>query len=594
MSGQNSYQQGWREHRVSREENIALVIAVVVLVVVSLGAYIAVRRLHIRPYQLVEAGLYLLCLLTALFLTARHLWTRRKRREETWPHPPLFVPMLKDQAYVQRALGKNAILLGYDVHSEPLDWTDETRRMQTMVLGQNGSGKTTLLLNIITQDVRRVVGSAEDPHRIPMIIFDGKGDQEFLNDVVHEIATAGRMHQLRILDPSRPDISVRYNPLYIKDDESYQEHVNFIFESFMLRHDFFKGHQATYFSDLVRVLVHTGKRFNIYDVLVMALDPHVMKAQIEKAKLRMERVPGISEQQRLNLQMSARNLLESLDDRDRVPKIQGLINELMTFLEDELSIITGPYDDLLTLDQVIDQELILFVSLNTNQNSRAVTALGRMLLQNLQLMVGRRYASPERNQQMVSVILDEFAAFAYSHFAQILQTARGSNIAVLFSLQSVPQLETVSPGFKDNVASAPNTVMLLRTRDEETARYFENASSRMPTKRLTTTVQRRGIFDRRYEEIGFASETQIKETRVQDEHIKNQPVGQMELLMTDNRVGTIHKHLHVRRPPRYRLPGFQPMIFPRVEAPLSCNEGANLRFKDPELARRKRRVSGQE
>jgi LysR substrate binding domain len=54
----------------------------------------------------------------------------------------------------------------------------------------------------------------------------------------------------------------------------------------------------------------------------------------------------------------------------------------MTFLEDDLSMITGAYDDLLSLDEVIDKELILFVSLNTNKNSKAVTALGRMLLQN--------------------------------------------------------------------------------------------------------------------------------------------------------------------------------------------------------------------
>src|SRR6266851_1278006 len=123
--------------------------------------------------------------------------------------------------------------------------------------------------------------------------------------------------------------------------------------------------------------------------------------------------------------MSVRNLRQSLEDRDRVPKIQGLLNELMTFLEDDLSIVTGAYDELLSLDEVIDQELILFVTLNTNKNSKAVTALGRMLLQNMQLMIGKRYQSEQAvrpgGQPMVSVILDEFAPFAYSNFAQILQ-----------------------------------------------------------------------------------------------------------------------------------------------------------------------------
>ena len=52
-----------------------------------------------------------------------------------------------------------------------------------------------------------------------------------------------------------------------------------------------------------------------------------------------------------------------------------------------------------------------------------------MLLQSLQLLVGQRYLEPDFHRgggSMISVILDEFAPFAYPNFAQILQTARGS------------------------------------------------------------------------------------------------------------------------------------------------------------------------
>src|SRR5258707_6493511 len=266
--------------------------------------------------------------------------------------------------------------------------------MQSVVFGATGSGKTTLLKNIITQDLFRLVGPPEDRHRIPMLIFDGKGDQEFLADLLPAIETAGRMHQLRVLSPSQPDISVRYNPFF-SEHGLYQEHANFVFESFDLKEDFFHGHQATYLNDLVRVLAHTGKRFNIHDVLVMALDTQVMREQMAVARTFLESLNEVDTQRRLNFEMSVRNLQQSFEDRDRVPKIQGLLNELMTFLEDDLSIVTGAYDDLLSLDEVIDQELILFVSLNVNKNSKAVTALGRMLLQNMQLMIGKRYQSEQ-------------------------------------------------------------------------------------------------------------------------------------------------------------------------------------------------------
>src|SRR6185503_5666841 len=145
-----------------------------------------------------------------------------------------------------------------------------------------------------------------------------------------------------------------------------------------------------------------------HDVLVLALDEKVQKEQILIARQQISEESGVTNQRRLNLEMSIRNLQQSFEDRDRVPKIQGLLNELMTFLEDDLSAVTGAYDEVLSLDEVIEKDLILFVSLNTNKNSKAVTALGRMLLQNMQLIIGKRYEDEhERRRQdrpMVSVI----------------------------------------------------------------------------------------------------------------------------------------------------------------------------------------------
>ena len=47
---------------------------------------------------------------------------------------------------------------------------------------------------------------------------------------------------------------------------------------------------------------------------------------------------------------------------------------------------------------------------------------------------------------MLSVILDEFAPFAYPGFTQVLQTARGARVSFLFSFQSLPQLQRGEPG----------------------------------------------------------------------------------------------------------------------------------------------------
>src|SRR5262244_1687951 len=564
----------------------------VVLLCVACGAvllllYIATSTWYFSMRQVQEIAAYSLLTLGFSYLFIWHLAMRRRRAAEKWP--PIRISRARDRRNIEEAWGQDAVVLGHDALGKPWLWPDRVRVMQGIVLGQTGSGKTTLLRNIITQDLVRRVGPPDNRHKIPMVIFDGKGDLEFFHSLLPHILRAGRLQDLRLLNPARPDISILYNPFHC-DDDNYMAQVNMVFGSFNLHDEFFAKHQLNYLADIVRVLTYTGLRYNFYDVIVMALDEKVLREQAETARHRIGRDRDISMQRVLNFEMSVRNLLQSLEDRDRVPKIQGLLNECMTFLDDELSVITGPYEDLLSIDDVIEQELILSVTLNVNKNTEPVRALGKMLLQNLQLVIGKRYESEEQRRRPVrplfSVVLDEFAPFGYRNFAQILQTARGTNTAFLFSMQSLPQLMQIGRGFKEEVTSAPNTTMTLRTRDEETAKYFIKASAEQ-------TVVRRSIFKQRgffglgrYEETGRATETEDRETRSQDESIKNLPKGQMEILMSDDTHGTLHSLLQVRPPEEVSVPDFEPALYPRMLHSRAKSTGANLRFKDPELARK--------
>lgn len=563
-------------------------LALMLLVFLVLGAclYLVVARFHVRGAQLLEAAIYFLVITAAVVAPLVRRFTTKDPRKK---RAPFVVRTDKDEREVEAAWKQNAVLLGYDMDEKPWVWPDEVRVMQGIVLGMTGSGKTTLLKNIITQDLARFTGPPGDRHRIPMVIFDGKGDLEFFEELLPYIHRAGRLHQLRLLNPSRADLSVLYNPFFTRDDD-YAAQVNMIFGSFNLHDEFFAKHQLSYLGDIVRVLYYTGTRYNFYDVIVMLLDEQILQEQIQKATHRLDRDAVVTAQQRLNFEMSVKNLLKSLEDRERVAKIQGLINECMTFLDDDLSALTGHYDDLLSMDDVIDQELILFVSLNVNKNTEPVRSLGKMLLQNIQLTVGKRYEDQadrrRQNRPIFSIVLDEFAPFGYRNFAQILQTARGTNTAVLFSMQSVPQLMQVGRGFKEEVTSAPNTTMTLRTRDEETAKYFINASAEQIVTRRSVQKER-GLFGwGRYEETGRATESEDRETRSQDESIKNLPKGRMEILMSDDTRGTLHSLVQVRPPDEVVIPDFKPVVYARLVHSRAESSGANLRFKDLELARK--------
>jgi type IV secretory pathway TraG/TraD family ATPase VirD4 len=577
----------------ARDPNQEALVVVGFISVASVLAvfYLAYARLHIYRSQILELTIYLTVACIMLWEVVRFVATYAREKEENWPHPKLYIERRRDHQELARAHAKNSIVIGYDIHGKAWLWPDETRVMQANAFGMTGAGKSTLLSNIISQDLSRTTGPKGHGQKIPLIIVDGKGDNSFLDEfLIPEVAAAGRLQDLLIISPSRPEISVRFNP-FVSLAQNYQDHVNFIFESFDLKTDFFHGHQKTYLSDVVRILYYTGKRYNIYDILVMIYDLAVLKEQAATAHRRLETLHGVSKQQKLNFEMSVRNLVESFSDPKRVQMVRGLINNMMTFLEDRLSIITGPYEDLVSIEEIIDQGKILCVSLNTSANDETTTALGRMILQNLQMVIGARY---ERNSHDVympflSVIMDEFAPIAYYNFATILQTARGSNTAFVFSMQSVPQLLDVGRGFQRNVASAPNTTFMMLTRDEDTCQHFLKGSARVKQIRRSRSVRRTGVFNPKYRDEGTGSETETLDTRAREEQIKNMPVGQMQVLMSDRELGTIHDHVHVRSPYYDQLRSVKPIVFPRYTMRYNTEIGANLRFSDVTLEAKRQR-----
>jgi len=99
-----------------------------------------------------------------------------------------------------------------------------------------------------------------------------------------------------------------------------------------------------YLENISRILYHSGKRFNFYDLLCTAYDDKILARQIKIAIENANANPNVTRQQRLTLEMSVHNLLATFQDKDRVSKIQGLINHMMTYMSDSLATITGPYE----------------------------------------------------------------------------------------------------------------------------------------------------------------------------------------------------------------------------------------------------------
>jgi hypothetical protein len=523
-----------------REGEVLVVLYVLGAALVAVLLWIAHSRLFLSAAQLIELPALPFPAIAFAISVLVYFVTRRSRREEQWPRSfPVIAPRA-DRKHLALAAAKDAVLVGYRTSGAPFYWANQLRSMQAICFGQTGAGKSTLLESITQQDIAR-------GH--PIIIMDGKGEQELLQRLLPSIHAAGRTHQLRLIDPQHSEFSAQYNPLWVPSGASPEDQVSFIFDSFQMNtNEFFDSHQRVYLENLVRILYYSGRRFNINDILVIAYDVSKLKSQVQAAMDNMDRLAASPEERRA-LSMSVHNLAATFDDKERVPKIQGLINHLMTFMPKEMARITGAYENVVTMDEVIDQRLILYLCLNTSINKTAVKSLGRILLQNLQLMIGRRYSKSSCGSEhpFVSVILDEFAPFAYEDFAQIINQARGTNVAFLFALQNQSQLLQVGESFRSDLSSSPNTTFMLRTKDGPTSKMFLENSSRVKEMRRSVQFATRGLFSPTYEEQDAGTQTEVYDSAAKDEHLKRMPTGQMEALVTDHRRGAILEHLRVRQ-----------------------------------------------
>lgn len=560
-------------------KDAGVVLSILLMLILSAAVWFIHVVYDITYEQVIIAASIVLLAGWVVYETIRYKATFQKKYEQMWPKPLVKVSPEQERKCLKEAIARDSILLGYDSYQRPFYWSDDIRKGQANCFGMTGAGKSTLLESILEQDIRRGV---------PVIFLDGKGESRFTDKIIRYAAAAGRLGDVRILDPQRPGLSVRYNPFYTEYN-NIGEMTASVFESFKPEktpEDFFDGHQRAFLSDVARILHYTGKVFTIYDVLVVTNSTEDLRKQINIALERARTLhPALPDDEMKNLEMAAYRLITNMeeDGENYISKLQGLTNKMVTYMDQGLSVITSQCDDLFTLDEAIDKNLIFIMILNSNTNKFAVASLGRIILQNFQLMVGMRYSRIKtgENPKFVSVILDEFAEFAYADFARIINQARGAGIGFIFSLQAETQLDGIGHGFKHTLTDAPNSRFMLRMLNNETTQEFIQSSGRELQTRTSVRAEKQGFIEPSFREQSSGTIQQVMDTRIADRQVKGLPTGQMMALIVNHEIGTRDLHLHVRASTDHLLDIPSP-LYPQLLVPKSRSRGLNLRLSLPQ------------
>lgn len=436
--------------------------------------------------------------------------------------------------------------------------TDTQRTMHVHVLGQTGSGKSaSVLFPLALQDA--LAGKA-------VIVMDGKGSEENINAITNIAAVAGRLDKLRIFSLPFPERSHTYNPFWLKprtpaaptggDPLAVSERVFSVFKTEM-EEPFYRSSSEAFLRSVVRVLHgivgNDGHSvpFNAKDVLTCVQNRDVLDDCCERT-LDQEAFEDIQGQ------------LSSLGKIGN-QAFAGLQNLLQGYT---LSPVLNAYAPDITMEQVLDERLIVYFQLPANFYGQLTQSIGKIVLQELQQAAARRQLNRALDQTPVGIFIDEFYSFAYEGFIDALNKLRDSKMQFLLAHQSLSDLERVSKEFAAGIWDNTRTKVILYQNNFQLCEQIAKGIGTYQTVKVTT---RKSVGDLALSvDLGEQSRREVEEFRLHPNAIKNlAPCGQAYLIESSH-----HTPLNLGQLP--------PQFFERWEgtkppAPRAQTAGLNLR-----------------
>jgi type IV secretory pathway TraG/TraD family ATPase VirD4 len=92
------------------------------------------------------------------------------------------------------------------------------------------------------------------------------------------------------------------------------------------------------------------------------------------------------------------------------------------------------------------------------------------------------------NPIFFSCILDDFQDYIYEGFGTILNKSRSANVGVVFSHQSLGDLDKVSDAFRNVVLTNTNIKIVMRMNDPETCEHFASTFGTKKNTKITEKI----------------------------------------------------------------------------------------------------------
>ncbi len=402
---------------------------------------------------------------------------------------------------------------------------EKTRCGQVEVIAATGRGKTESV--ILPWTARDILNG----HSI--VLIDGKGDPEIVAKIKDATQYFPNQPELVVFDLGNPETSCTTNPL---KSGSPQQIVDRIFTAFEFRDEFYKAVQYDIAGAAVELIQEvdgtnggqgevTFRR--LYEVLT---DQAVLTELIAKSK--NEAVKRLLSREYLGVSV-----------KDRSHLLKGLISQMGPFATREVAaLVNGPIegrpfctvsDAILSESNAPHTQKVLVFLIPTLKFQKIGQQLGKLLMQELGWAVGVRASRMGETARFTPVYLDEFSAFVYEGFENILNKARSSRVALHLSHQAIGDFTKVSDSLAEVINVNTNVKCLLGLNDPQTAEFFAKHIGTDKADKLTERAEMRSVFGLAglKQKTGDISMREVEEFIVHPNRLKNYTAGQGVLHM---------------------------------------------------------------
>ncbi len=378
----------------------------------------------------------------------------------------------------------------------------ENRTEHVQIIASTGRGKTlSIILPWLVQDFIR--GSN-------VILIDGKGDQKLARKIER---FAESPEDVVVFDLGDLETSAATNPL---KHGTPQQIADRVFATFEFENHYFETVSYEAFLLVLELLQLQSKEAKFKDVYRYLTNDAFLTELISGT------AANTSEVVKLGLSYLAEPF------RGRQEKLSGFLSQLRPFAVGELApLVNGESGDrpYFSLSEAVrepvgrkrNKAILLLIPALLYQ--KAAARLGQMFLQEI------AWASAARKtDEFLPVFLDEFSAFVYEGFLQLLNKARSSNIALHLSHQSMGDLEAVGPDFAKAIVTNTNVKCVLGVNEPETAEFFAKLFGTIASTKTTERAEKRIFGD--VEFSGQMSVRDVEQYRIHPNRLKAFAKGQ--------------------------------------------------------------------